>query len=238
MKKKRIGFFVVFYILCFIIIGLLFYCLRFDSRADLVADVKDKLGITGISSDTLDDAVSKAGDKISELTDKAQEKAVETAVESKINEAEESASSADGILSSTADIGLYDKDGAGKNYAFTYNGEIFDAYYNGESWTIYNSYKITVLSDMTIICQALSDVHPILGRDRQSYRTADDMAYEWMQHNIAYEYLPADSHWHDKARDVNLDPDDQGRSIEELYKDRTGEDLGFSKIWQKLKEYY
>ena len=59
-----------------------------------------------------------------------------------------------------------------------------------------------------------------------------------MQHNIAYEFVPKDSHWYEKARDVNLDPDDQGRSIEEIYEDRTGEELDFDKIWQKLKEYY
>ncbi len=43
------------------------------------------------------------------------------------------------------------------------------------------------------------------------------MAYEWLQHNIAYELLP-DSEFKASAKDVDLDPDDQGLSLEEIYR--------------------
>lgn len=46
---------------------------------------------------------------------------------------------------------------------------------------------------MTLICQALADEHPVHGADLVSYRTAEDMAYEWQQHNIAYQLLSDDS---------------------------------------------
>ena len=86
---------------------------------------------------------------------------------------------------------------------------------------------------MKIICQALIDVHPVHGKDLSSYRTADDMAYEWEQHNIAYKYLPDDSSWKGSAGNVDLDPYDQGRSFEEIYEDRTGEKFS---IKEEIKE--
>ncbi len=135
-----------------------------------------------------------------------------------------------GILTSAEDINLQDVDGQGTNYSFTYNSENYSAVYRTDNWTIYNSYKINSMSDMTIICQALIDIHPIHGRDMSSYRSADDMVYEWMQHNIAYAALPVDSELKSHARDVDFNPEDQGRSFEELYKDRTGKDLDINDI--------
>ena len=135
-----------------------------------------------------------------------------------------------GILTSAEDINLQDVDGQGTNYSFTYNSENYSAVYRTDNWTIYNSYKISSMSDMTIICQALIDIHPIHGRDMSSYRSADDMVYEWMQHNIAYAALPDDSELKSHARDVDFNPEDQGRSFEELYKDRTGKDLDINDI--------
>ncbi len=130
-----------------------------------------------------------------------------------------------GILSATSDINLRDIDGAGTNYLFTYGGEDFSAGYTTDNWKIINSYKIDNTSDITIICQALIDVHPIHGSDMASYRTADDMAYEWVQHNLAYQTLPDDSPLKSHAKDVDLDPNDQNRSFDEIYKDRTGKEL-------------
>ena len=105
---------------------------------------------------------------------------------------------------------------------FHYGGEEFVAYFDTYSWRVYDSYKITNHDDIVIICQALLDEHPVYGSDWESLRTADDMAYEWEQHNLAYNMLPEYSHWRDDAKDVDLDPDDQGKSVQELYESRIG----------------
>ena len=142
-------------------------------------------------------------------------------------------SESSGYLISTSDIGLTNYDGMGAKYYFTYKGEEFRTLYQNDCWTIYDSYKITNKADMKIICQALIDVHPVHGKDLSSYRTADDMAYEWEQHNIAYKYLPDDNSWKESAGNVDLDPYDQGRSFEEIYEDRTGKKFS---IKEEIKE--
>ncbi|MGX8773950.1 MAG: hypothetical protein ACSW8G_02705 [Bacillota bacterium] len=125
-------------------------------------------------------------------------------------------------LSSAEDIGLYDVDGAGTNYAFMYHDEEFSATYLPDNWTIYDSYKITDRRDMIIICEALTDVHAIHGSDMVSYRTPEDMAYEWKQHNLACNFLSEDSQWRQSAENVDFDPADQGKSLKEMFDDRTG----------------
>ncbi|WP_146059977.1 hypothetical protein [Butyrivibrio sp. Su6] len=130
-----------------------------------------------------------------------------------------------GILSEPSDINLRDTDGNGKNYLFTYDGEDFSAVYTTDNWKIYDSYKINNTEDMTIICEALISVHQIHGSDMESYRTAEDMAYEWLQHNIAYQFLSDDSSWKVHAQNVDLDPKDQGKSFSEIYEDRTGKEF-------------
>ena len=138
-----------------------------------------------------------------------------------------------GILSSADDIGLHDLDGGGMNYAFTYGDEEFRTQYLYDCWTIFDSYKITNEDDMKIICQALIDTNPVHGKDLESYRTADDMTYEWQQHNLAYQYLPEDNGWRDDAANVDLDPQDQGRTIEEIYEARTGKDFDMKEYIKK-----
>ena len=123
---------------------------------------------------------------------------------------------------SETDIGLYDRDGGGVNYAFTYRGETFYAQYLPDNWTIYDSYKIKRKHDMIIICQALIDTHTVHGSDMVSYRTAEDMAYEWRQHNLACRMLSEDNEWRSSAENVDFDPEDQGKSLKELFEDRTG----------------
>ncbi len=127
-----------------------------------------------------------------------------------------------GKLSSVEDVGLYALDKTGKNYAFSYNQEEFLARYTPDNWKIVDSYKITDTDDIVIICQALSDVHPVHGRDMEFFRTPEDMAFEWLQHNIAYAFLPDDSPWKRSAKDVDLNPADQGKTFQEMYEDRTG----------------
>lgn len=135
-----------------------------------------------------------------------------------------------GILKSTEDIGLTDIDGKGKNYSFTYGEQTFTAVHWDEHWKIMDSYKIENSNDMIIICQALIDVHPIHGADLESYRTAEDMAYEWLQHNIAYEFLPEDNVWRQKSKDVDFNPEDQGKSFIEIYEQRTGKEFKWSDV--------
>ena len=130
-----------------------------------------------------------------------------------------------GILSNPSDINLRDADGNDKNYLFTYDGEDFSVVYTTDNWKIYDSYKINNTEDMTIICEALISVHQIHGSDMESYRTAEDMAYEWLQHNIAYQFLPDESPWKVHAQNVDLDPKDQGKSFSEIYEDRTGKEF-------------
>lgn len=130
-----------------------------------------------------------------------------------------------GILSEPSDINLRDTDGNDKNYLFTYDGEDFSVVYTTDNWKIYDSYRINNTEDMTIICEALISVHQIHGSDMESYRTAEDMAYEWLQHNIAYQFLSDDSSWKVHAQNVDLDPKDQGKSFSEIYEDRTGKEF-------------
>lgn len=139
----------------------------------------------------------------------------------------------DGILTSSADINLHD-DGSGKNYIFTYNSEDFSAIYVEDNWKIIDSYKINSVSDMLYICQALIDEKPVHGRDMQSYRDAEDMAYEWVQHNMAYQILPDSNDMKSHAKDVDFDPQDQNKDFDEIYKDRTGKELSLDDIFDKL----
>lgn len=154
----------------------------------------------------------------------------ESAEESQNNTGNTAGNQATGILTSTADIGLTDSDGKGKNYVFTYGDSIYTAIYWDDHWKIMDSYLIENSNDMIIICQALIDLHPIHGADHENYRTADDMAYEWLQHNIAYEFLPEDNVWRQKSKDVDFNPDDQGKSFIEIYEQRTGKEFKWSDI--------
>lgn len=146
---------------------------------------------------------------------------------------EQSESASTAFLSSTSDIRLVDTDGKGSNYIFTYAGEEFSAIYSEDNWKIVDSYKINEEADMMIICQALIDEHPVHGRDMVSYRVPDDMVYEWTLHNMAYAFVSDDETMRNKAKDVDFDPEDQGRTFEEIYKSRTGKEFDFSDILEK-----
>ena len=92
---------------------------------------------------------------------------------------------------------------------------------------------ITNSNDIKKICKALIDIHPIHGSDMNSYRTVEDMAYEWLQHNMAYKLLPEGNSFRNSAKDVDLDPKDQGKSLVEIYEDRTGKKLDISSFLDK-----
>lgn len=123
-------------------------------------------------------------------------------------------------LNSTEDVNLLDLNGNEKNFSFTYKNETFSAIYSTDNWHIIDSYKITNYKDIVVICQALIDIHPIHGSDMESYRTAEDMAHEWIQHNLAYEVLPENNSWKKHAQNVDLNPEDQGKTLLEMYKSR------------------
>ena len=123
------------------------------------------------------------------------------------------------------DLQFFDVDGEGNNFTFLYDGKIFNAEYTPDNWKITDSYKISVKDDMIMICEALSEIHPIHGIDGESFRTPDDMASEWIQHNIAYHLLSEDDPWKEHAKDVDLNPDDQNKSIYEMYRTRTAEEV-------------
>ncbi|PWJ10807.1 acid shock protein [Ruminococcus flavefaciens] len=124
------------------------------------------------------------------------------------------------LLSSPDDIGLHDTDGNGVDYIFSYGGEEFYALYEPDNWHITDSYKIEDEDDILLICQALISVHPIHSADMQSYRAAEGMAFEWHQHNLAYNHLPDSSEWKSNAKDVDLDSKDEGKGLFNFLMDR------------------
>lgn len=144
------------------------------------------------------------------------------------NSATDSSGESAGLLTSTVDINLTSADGGTQNYTFVYDGETYKAKHTADHWTIYDSYKINSKSDMMIICQALIDLYPVHGSDMVSYRTAEDMTFEWQQHNLGYIFLGEKSEWASHLKDVDFDPADQGKTFDEIYKDRTGKEFKFS----------
>ncbi len=213
-----------------------------DATKALAGDVADAAGIDKSEvkeaiKDATSDIKEQAKDVAGELTDKAidaSKEAVKDYARKKIDDMTQKALEPDsddqeqGILEDALDISLTDADGAGTNYTFTYDGETFRAIYTPDNWKIFDSYRIVNAQDMLIICQALIDEHPVHGKDMESFRTAQDMVYEWNVHNIAYTYLEDGDPLREHARDVDFDPKDQGMTLEEFYKSRTGKDLDIS----------
>lgn len=123
------------------------------------------------------------------------------------------------------DIKIIDIDNKKTNYSFIYKNETFLATYTLDNWNIKDSYKITNYNDLVIICEELNKIHKVHGSDMESYRTPSDMAYEWLQHNIAYSLLPESNSFKQNAKDVDLDPKDQNKTLKEMYEDRTGKEF-------------
>ena len=159
------------------------------------------------------------------LTSAGNESSSHSEMEQPLHSPDDSMDAQEQQSGSAADFDLYDADGNETNYILVYHDEEFTARYTEDNWKIIDSYKITDTEDMTAICQALLDIHPVHGRDMRSVRTAEDMAFEWMRHNIAYELLPDESPWKKNAKDVDLNPADQNRTLPEMYEDRTGREF-------------
>lgn len=221
MKKNGIRSFLI---LCMVTAFLFTGC-------DSIEQDKEKI-------DKLNEYLQISQEKAEEMTKKYAGKAKDKLKEQVKEElAKQDGGSDPGILSGTEDIALTDLTGSGTDYAFIYDGEPFAAKYTPDNWEITDSYKITNAKDMAIICQALINEHPVHGRDMISYRAADDMAYEWSQHNVVYYLLPEDSRWIESVKDVDFDPADQGKSYEELYEDRTGRKLDIKELLKKAGRY-
>lgn len=185
-------------------------CSRFGgSTMDKIEKANEKVHE---ASEKLDEAKDKLGDAKDKLGKAAK----------KLKEITKRHAKSRRQLKTSEDLKLRDVSGNGSAFVFNYGGEEFRAEYLPDNWTIYDSYKILNRKDIQIICKALSDIHPVHGKDLKSYRTPKDMTYEWQQHNIMYDLLPDGSRWKESARNVDLDPYDQGKSYQEIYEDRTG----------------
>lgn len=132
---------------------------------------------------------------------------------------------ADTALFKTAhDLKLSPTDGEwGECYEFRYGEDVFSVIYTENNWKIINSYKIDNAQDMRIICQALIDIHPIPTADGTGERDTDSLVYEWQQHNLAYNMLPQNSKWIENVRDVDLNPNDESKSMLQMALDRLSE---------------
>ena len=136
-----------------------------------------------------------------------------------------------GLLSSAEDLNLTPQDDKGRNYTFTYNGKEYKAIHTTDHWKIIDSYDINNEPDMLIICQALIDLHQIHGKDMVSYRTADDMVYEWEVHNLGYALVSDGDSMKSHLKDIDFDPKDQGCSFDEIYYNHTGKEFDLGTIF-------
>ncbi len=132
----------------------------------------------------------------------------------------EDAAASVSILSSAEDIALTTEDGT--NYRFSYGDLSFTAIFRNNTWQIRDSYRIENHEDLVLICQALSDAHPVPDKTYTGVRSAEDLAYEWEQHNLAFAVLPEGASWKENARHVDLNPEDQGKTLTDFLKERTG----------------
>lgn len=205
-----------------------------DEVKNSIDVVKDS-GVLDEVKENVKDSVKEAGEKATDAAKQSIKDAAKDALngvsKDALNDAASEAlstvdsSSTAGILKSAADIELTDTDGNGKNYHFYYAGDEFTAIYTPDNWKVKDSYRVHSEADMIIICQALIDEHPVHGKDLVSYRTAEDMAYEWEIHNMGYAFFTDDENLRNKAKDVDFDPKDQGLTIEEFYESRTGKEF-------------
>jgi hypothetical protein len=237
-KKKKngsiifLGTFIVVGIIC--IIGLGAFIVDYERAKEVTS---------GVVSDANEFMESELGididiDKLESGADSETVSKVKKGVKKGVKKAKEvkETLSEDGILSDASDINLHDVDGKGKNYVFTYDGVEYSAVYTKDNWKIIDSYKIENSEDMKIICSALIEEHPVHGSDMQSYRTADDMVYEWEQHNIAYAFLPDDNRWKARTKDVDLNPEDQNLSFAEIYERQTGKKMTIDELMKHVQE--
>jgi hypothetical protein len=206
--------------------------------SQVIDESKDK--IEEATKEAAKEAAKQAAEGAEDFAQQAKERVKETAKKAmdeagNYNVTQEDISSAlssiqSGLLTSAEDIALTAQDDQGKNYTFTYDNKEYTAIHTTDHWKIKNSYDINIEADMYIICQALIDLHQIHGKDMVSYRTADDMVYEWEVHNLAYAMISDDDPMKSHVQDVDFDPQDQGCSYEEIYYNHTGKEFDLSQF--------
>ncbi|MBR4530604.1 MAG: hypothetical protein IKO80_10065 [Lachnospiraceae bacterium] len=107
-------------------------------------------------------------------------------------------------------------------YTFSCGDQEYSAVYTKDHWKIIDSCGILSTRDMRVICDALISEHPVHGSDKASFRSAQDMAFEWLQHNQVCELITTENPMYAAVKDVDFDPADQGRTYMELIADRLG----------------
>ena len=185
------------------------------------------------------ETISEAQQTVKDVTDTAKDNAstLNSVIEQGKELQEEYASSFgsiqtsnEGLLTSAADLNITPQDDKGKDYTFTYDGKEYSAIHTADHWKILDSYDINNEPDMMIICQTLIDLHPIHGKDMVSFRTADDMVYEWEVHNLGYALVSDDDPMKSHLRHIDFDPRDQGCSFDEIYYNHTGKEFDLGTI--------
>ena len=250
MKKRRNK--LVWFLLLILVVAGLYGCGFLDAALEEGKEIFEDVTSVPDSDDESGDSDSE--DSVSEDLQKLYEKMEEAYNKDKDTTSEDEESSGDeesseetsddssddssdysSALDVVANLNFHDLDGKGKNYVFTYNGTEFTAIYTKDNWKVIDSYLIESEEDITAICEVLIAEHPIHGKDMESYRTAEDMAYEWLQHNLAYTFLPDGNRWKVKAKDVDLNPADQGLSFDEIYERQTGKKLTIDEILRHIQ---
>ena len=128
------------------------------------------------------------------------------------------------LLSAPPDIVYQYSDDSFEYYTFAYGNNEFIVLHEYDNWQIKDSYLVQNTRDMEMIAQALIDIYPVHGIDLESYRTPEDMVYEWIQHNIVCELEEGAGKWRDSAKSVDLDPDEQNMNLWEIYQARKNDD--------------
>lgn len=92
------------------------------------------------------------------------------------------------------------------NYKVNNKSKVFTAIYTPNNWKIKDSYLITDMDDMVLICSLLKNYHAIPNKEYSGMRSAENMANEWDAHNHVYYTFGFEDH----TKDVDIDPSDDG----------------------------
>ena len=184
------------------------------SESDVVDDSETDLSEETVTTDGIKEQPADGEDETIETETAARVSRIEKTVRAAGYDEGET------LLSEPPEITYEYSDGYYEYYSFDYAGKEFYVLHEYDNWKISDSYKIRNTEDMQLICEALLDIYPVHGEDLESCRTPEDMAYEWIQHNIVYEMPLTDARYKENAANVDLDPGDQNKTIMEMFKGR------------------
>lgn len=129
----------------------------------------------------------------------------------------------DMLLDDMPEILYSHSDGVYDYYTFAYGDGSFTVLQEYDNWKVFDSYRIRNSRDIELICRSFIALYPVHGRDLESYRTAEDMTYEWLQHNIAYGFAEDDDALRESAANVDLDPEEQDMNMLAIYLNHKGQ---------------